>query len=78
VETARLYVEALNLAADAIGRMTANGQSAGLDRLRRISLREGAQPSASYDDGALTITVAPTWGVAGRPSSTRIASIIEP
>jgi len=69
-ESAYLIADAAAVTAEAI---------AGLDKktreglkLNRVLFEQGRAPSARLVDGVLQITVAPTKGVAGRPSSRRI------
>lgn len=69
-ESAYLIADAASVTAEAI---------AGLDKktreglkLSRVLFELGLSPSAKLADGVLQITVAPTKGVAGRPSSRRI------
>jgi hypothetical protein len=46
-----------------------------LARLRRVLLMEGRKSSARFEQGTMLITVAPTLGLAGRPSSDRIIAV---
>ncbi|HZZ37188.1 MAG TPA: DUF4908 domain-containing protein [Caulobacteraceae bacterium] len=43
-----------------------------LSRVSKIAFVEGGKPAVALQSGVLTITVAPSQGVAGRPSSRRI------
>lgn len=47
-----------------------------LSGIGKVQFLEGKKPSASVRDGALWITVAPSMGLAGRPSSERIAKVL--
>lgn len=46
-----------------------------LAQFNRVRFEEGKKPSATLRDGALRIVVAPSQGVAGRPSSDRIIKV---
>lgn len=72
-EAEGLTVEALILSTDAVLRIARSptGRSS-LNQLRRILIVEGGSSSVSYVRGELRIVVAPTQGVAGRPSSARV------
>ena len=68
-----LTVEALILATDAVLRIARSPTSrSSLNQLRRIVIVEGARSSVTLVRGELQIVVAPTQGVAGRPSSARV------
>lgn len=68
-----LIGEAANLVMASIEEVAADApRSPGLSRLARVALKEGPAPSVSFDQGVLTITVTPSLGVAGRPSSEKI------
>lgn len=47
-----------------------------LSRLKRVFLEEGRRVTAQVQSGTLKITVMPTLGMAGRPSSGRIAAAV--
>ncbi len=49
-----------------------SGGRALMARLDRVVFAEGAQPAANLHGGILAITVVPSQGIAGRPSSGRI------
>lgn len=72
-EAEGLSVEALILSTDAVLRIARSptGRSS-LNQLRRIVVVQGNGASVSYLRGELRIVVAPTQGVAGRPSSARV------
>ena len=53
-----------------------NDASARLSRVQRVALMEGARPSASMAGATLRITVTPSMGLAGRPSSEMIAMVV--
>lgn len=68
-----LSVEALILSTDAVLRISRSPTArSSLDRLRSITIIEGQRASVTYSRGDLRIIVAPTQGVAGRPSSARV------
>lgn len=74
-----LTVEALILATDSVLRIARSptGRSS-LNQLRRIVIAQGASSSVYYSRGELRIVVAPTQGVAGRPSSARVIRALLP
>ena len=47
-----------------------------LSRVQRVALMEGARPTASMAGATLRITVTPSMGLAGRPSSEMIAMVV--
>ena len=53
-----------------------DGGDAVLSAIRKVRLVEGKKPTAILSAGVLTITVAPTQGLAGRPSSQRIEKVL--
>lgn len=68
-----LTVEALVVATDTVLRIARSPTARGsLARLRSINITEGGRASTTYSGGVLRIVVAPSQGVAGRPSSARI------
>jgi len=72
-EAEGLSVEALILSTDAVLRIARSPTArSSLDRLRSITIIEGQRASVTYADGDLRIVVAPSQGVAGRPSSARV------
>ncbi len=73
VESESLTVEALILSTDAVVRIARSPSArSSLSELRRIVITEGPAASATYARGQLRIVVAPSQGVAGRPSSERV------
>jgi hypothetical protein len=72
-EAEGLTVEALILSTDAIMRIarSPSGRSS-LNQLRRIAIVQGQGAAVTYARGELRIVVAPSQGVAGRPSSARV------
>ena len=69
-ESAYLIADAAAVTAEAIGGLDKKTRE-GL-KLSRVVFESGHAPSADSSDSVLVITVAPTRGVAGRPSSRRI------
>jgi hypothetical protein len=74
-----LAVEALILSTDAVMRISRSpGGRAALNQLQRIVIVEGQSASATYGRGELRIVVAPSQGIAGRPSSARVIRAFMP
>ncbi|MFJ6024970.1 DUF4908 domain-containing protein [Brevundimonas sp. NPDC092305] len=74
-----LTVEALIVTTDAVLRIARSPTArASLDRLRSITIAEGPRSGVVYTNGDLRVVVAPTQGVAGRPSSARIIRAVLP
>lgn len=72
-ESEALVVDALIVTTDAVVRMARSPSARGyLGRLRQITIVEGERASAVYARDELRITVDPSQGLAGRPSSARI------
>ena len=74
-QSAALIADAAMVAADAMGHMARhpNGKSV-LGRIQKIFVAQGKKPDAHIDKGGvLVVTVRPDMGIAGRPSSERIA-----
>lgn len=66
-------VEALILSTDAILRIARSPSArSSLNQLRRITIIQGTRASVAYARGELRITVSPSEGTAGRPSSLRV------
>lgn len=78
-EAEGLTVEALILSTDAVLRIARSptGRSS-LNQLRRIIIVQGNSAMVTYVRGELRIVVAPTQGVAGRPSSARVIRALLP
>jgi hypothetical protein len=70
---APLLAEAAVLTAQAVQNAVRRKRSSTVNGLERLVLRDGPAPGVSLDRGVLTVTVTPGLGVAGRPSSERIA-----
>lgn len=73
-----LIADAALVTAEAIVRLSASAEGrAALGRVRAVRLREGPRSEVSLDArGQLNVTVATAQGLAGRPSSGRIAAAI--
>lgn len=72
-EAEGLTVEALILSTDAVLRIARSPTNrSSLNQLRRIIIVQGGSAAVTYARGELRIVVAPTQGVAGRPSSARV------
>ncbi len=69
-ESAYLVADAAGVTAEAIGTLDKRARE-GL-KLNRVLFLPGHAPAAKFSDGVLQIIVAPSKGVAGRPSSRRI------
>jgi hypothetical protein len=77
-ESAPLVADAATIAAEAIGDIARRSglQPHGLSRLSRVQLIPGRRPSAAMADNVLKIVISPQQGVAGRPSSRRVAAAL--
>ncbi|HUZ12750.1 MAG TPA: DUF4908 domain-containing protein [Caulobacteraceae bacterium] len=70
---AGLLADAALVASEALVDIAAHpGGKVILTRIRDVVIAQGARPDASLQRGVLTVTVAPSQGVAGRPSSRRV------
>ncbi len=70
-----LIADAALVASEAVVRMARDGSRKAMGRLQKVRVVEGRKPAANLDrGGVLRITVTPTQGLAGRPSSERIMS----
>jgi hypothetical protein len=70
---APMLAETAMLTAQAVQSAVRRRRTATINTLERLVLRDGPAPSVSFERGVLTVTVTPGLGVAGRPSSERIA-----
>ena len=78
-EAEALSVEALIVTTDAVLRIARSPTArSSLDRLRRITIQQGSRSSVSFTRGELRVVVAPSQGVAGRPSSARVIRAVLP
>ena len=74
-----LCVEALIVTTDAVARIARSPSArSSLNGLRSITISEGARANVSYSRGRLVVTVDPSQGQAGRPSSTRVIRALLP
>lgn len=72
-----VFADAAALAAEGVVRTA--GQRRGrfaLSRLRRVRLVQGAAPTVAFARDTLQVTVAPSQGLAGRPSSSRTEQLL--
>lgn len=74
-QSAAIIADAAMVAAEAMVHMsrTAGGRNA-LVRIEKIFVAQGKRPSVAVQNGVLVVTVRPDMGIAGRPSSQRIAA----
>lgn len=74
-----LIADAAMITADTLVRMSTTPQGRErLSRIQRVFLTEGPRPSVTLHDGVLIVIVAPRLGLAGRPSSERVAYATAP
>jgi hypothetical protein len=73
-ESAYLVADAASVAAEAILGLSKKARQT--LKLNRVLFELGREPSARLKDGTLQIIVTPSEGVAGRPSSRRIAVVM--
>ena len=79
VQSEALSVEALVISTDAVIRMSrAPVARQRLERLRSITIVEGGRANVVYSRGDLRVTIDPSQGQAGRPSSTRVIQAFAP
>lgn len=73
-----VFADAANIAAEAFARVAGRGKAGrrAVARFARVQLSAGRGPDAVATGEVVQITVAPEQGVAGRPSSERIAYAI--
>jgi hypothetical protein len=75
--SAFVVADAATITAEALTRMAALREGRPyLDRLRSVRIVVGKRADARFDNGVLTVVVAPDKGVAGRPSSGRVAQAV--
>jgi hypothetical protein len=76
--SAALVADTAALAADAVVNVAARpGGRAAAGRIGKVVVAKGLRPSVGVQHGALVIYVTPAQGLAGHPSSARIAEAIE-
>ncbi len=71
-----LFADAAELAADAFVRGAADGRRALVARFSEVRLVTGRAPTVIASGAVVLITLAPDRGVAGRPSSRRIQTVV--
>jgi len=77
-DAAAVFGDAASVAAEAVVRIARRADgSALLHRFGRILFQPGPKSSASVAHGVMSLTLAPTQGLAGRPSSARIMEAAE-
>ncbi|MFZ5668622.1 MAG: DUF4908 domain-containing protein [Pseudomonadota bacterium] len=75
-ESSTLIADAAILTVEAMGRLSRRPDGAAvLNKVRRVVIMEGARPAVGLRAGTLLVVVTPSLGVAGRPSSERIAYV---
>ena len=73
-----LIADAAMVTSEGLVRMTKHGPDRRfLERILKVRLLAGRKGGALIDQGVLQVTVAPTQGLAGRPSSERIIKVTE-
>ena len=73
-----LIADSAMVTSEAVVRMTKHsGSRRMLDRILKVRLVAGREPDAEVTQGVLEVTVAPTQGLAGRPSSDRIVHVAQ-
>ena len=78
-ESVALCIEALIVTTDAIIRIARSPSARPfLERLRSITIVEGARATVTYYNGDLRVVVDPRRGIAGRPSSARVIRAVIP
>jgi hypothetical protein len=76
--SAALIADSAVLVTLAFVRLAARDADRGvLSKVGKVQFMEGRKPAASYGGGVLRIVVAPKQGVAGRPSSEKIAKALK-
>ncbi len=76
-QTAYLFADAAMVTADAVTSVGRHGDGRHtLAKLAKVLLVPGRQANASYSDGVLQVIIEARQGVAGRPSSRRIAFVL--
>ena len=71
--TSPLFLDAITITSDALVRLGRRKEARlFLTKLEKVQFLPGAKPDVGFNGAVLTITVAPSKGYAGRPSSDRI------
>ncbi len=74
-QSAALIADAAMVSADGLARAAQlHGRNA-LAPVKKIYIAQGKKPGAAIKDGVLVVTVSPQMGIAGRPSSERVAYV---
>ncbi|MFI4933266.1 MAG: DUF4908 domain-containing protein [Caulobacterales bacterium] len=72
-ETAPSFADAVTVTSEALVNVAGRpGGTSALARIHNVVIARGADPSARLSDGVLTVTIVPSRGVAGRPSTGQI------
>jgi hypothetical protein len=72
--SAALIADAAMVTSEAIIAMSRKGDARSISQIGRVRLVEGKKAQVQFDKGVMTVSVAPAQGLAGRPSSMRIAA----
>lgn len=73
-QSAGLIADAAMVAAEAMVHLSrSTGGRNAIGKIEKIFVAQGKHPSAAVENGVLVVTVRPDMGIAGRPSSERIA-----
>jgi len=76
-QTAYLFADAALVTADAVTSVGRHGEGRrALGKLAKVLLIPGHKANASFTDGVLQVVIEAHDGVAGRPSSRRIAFVL--
>ena len=75
-EARNLVIDVLNLTADAMERVQASDTQSHLLQIKHIEVDDGPRSEVRIEDATLKITVTPDLGIAGRPSSAKIARVL--
>ena len=71
-----IFAESFNIVADAIVKLSRDKKAkAFLGKLDSVQFTVGAKPDVSISGSVMTITLTPSMGFAGRPSSSRIMKV---
>ena len=75
--SAALIADAAMVVSLAYIRTAAEGDRATLGKVGKVQFAEGRKPSVSFSSGTLRIVVAPSQGLAGRPSSEKVVKALK-
>ncbi|MEI9891319.1 MAG: DUF4908 domain-containing protein [Caulobacteraceae bacterium] len=74
--TSPLFLDAITITTDAIVKLARRKEAKTfLTRLEKVMFITGTKPDVSFNKTVMTITIAPSKGYAGRPSSDRITKV---